>query len=87
MLLLQKSAILSLHTVIYFTHTTNDRIKAKQTQRKRHQNTAHCRQSVKQTAQRAENVVEHAVPDKNRSGALNAMRSLRRETKDNWETE
>ena len=44
-------------------------------------NTAHCRQSGKQTAQKAEKVVEHTVPDKNRSGALNAMRSTRRETK------
>ena len=38
-------------------------------------NTAHCRQSVKQTSQRAEKVVEHTVPNKNRSGALNAMRA------------
>ena len=47
-------------------------------------NTAHCRQSVKQTAQRAKKVVEH---DKNRSGALNAMRSTRREAKDTREVE
>ena len=45
-------------------------------------NTAHCRQSVKQTTQRAEKVVEHTVPNKKRSGALNAMRSTRGETKD-----
>ena len=50
-------------------------------------NTAHCRQCVKQTAKRAENVVEHTVPDKNRSGALNSMRSTRRETKDTRENE
>ena len=50
-------------------------------------NTAHCRQSVKQTAQRAKRVVEHTVPDKNRSGTLNAMRSTRRETKDTREVE
>ena len=50
-------------------------------------NTAHCRRSVKQTTQRAENVVEHKVPHKNRSGALNAMRSTRRETKDTREVE
>ena len=50
-------------------------------------NTAHCRQSVKQTAQGAEKVVEHTVPDNNRSGALNAMRSTRRETKDTRENE
>ena len=50
-------------------------------------NTAHCRHSVKQTAQRAENVVEHTVPDKNRSGALNAMRSTQRETRDAREVE
>ena len=50
-------------------------------------NTAHCRQSVKQTAQRAENVVEHTVPDKKRSGALNAVRSTQRETRDTREVE
>ena len=50
-------------------------------------NTAHCRQSVKQTAQRAENVVEHTVPDKKRSGALNAMRSTQRETRGTREVE
>ena len=50
-------------------------------------NTAHCRQSVKQTAQRAENAVEHTVPDKNRSGALNAMRSTPRETRESREVE
>ena len=50
-------------------------------------NTAHCRQSVKQTAQRAKKVVEHTVPDKNRSGALNAMRSTRRETKETRDVE
>ena len=49
--------------------------------------TAHCRRFVKQTAQRAEKIVEHTVPDKNRSGALNAMRSTRRETKDTREIE
>ena len=49
--------------------------------------TAHCRQSVKQTTQRAKKVVEHTVPDKNRSGALNAMRSTRREAKDTREVE
>ena len=37
---------------------------AKQSQRKKAPNTAHCRQSVKQTAQRAEKVVEHTVPEK-----------------------
>ena len=47
----------------------------------------HCRQSVKQTAQRAEKVVEHTVPNKNRSGVLNAMCSTRRETKDTREIE
>ena len=50
-------------------------------------NKAHCRRSLKQTAQRTEKVVEHPVPDKNRSGALNAMRSTRRETKDTREVE
>ena len=50
-------------------------------------NTAHCRQSVKQTTQIAKKVVEHTVPIKNRSGALNAMRSTRREAKDTREVE
>ena len=50
-------------------------------------NTEHCRQSVKQTAQRAKNVVEQTVPDKNRSGALNTMRSTWTETKDTREVE
>ena len=59
----------------------------KQSQRKKAPNTAHCGQSVKQTAQRAKKVVEHTVPDKNRSGALNAKRSTRRETKDTREVE
>ena len=49
--------------------------------------TAHSRQSVKQTTQRAKKVVEHTVLDKNRSGALNAMRSTRREAKDTREVE
>ena len=49
--------------------------------------TAHCRQSVKQTTQRAKKVVEHTLHDKNRSGALNAMRSTRREAKDTREVE
>ena len=55
--------------------------------KKKTPNTAHCRQPVKQTAQRAENVVEHTVPDKNRSRALNAMRSTQRETRDTREVE
>ena len=50
-------------------------------------NTANCRQSVKQTAQREEKAVEHTVPDKNRKGALNAMRSTQREKKDKREVE
>ena len=50
-------------------------------------NTAHCRRSVQQTAQRAENFVEHTVPDKNRSGALNAIRSTLKETKNTREGE
>ena len=36
----------------------------KQTQRKRRQNTVHCRQCVKQTTQIAEKVVEHTMPKK-----------------------
>ena len=68
-------------------HTPKNQIDANQTQRKKAPNTAHCRQSVKQIAQRAKGVVEHTVPDKNRSGALYAMRSTRRETKDTREVE
>ena len=68
-------------------HTPNKPNPRNKTQCKRYENTAHCRQSVKRTAQRAEKVVEHTVPDKNRSGALNAMRSTRRETTDTREVE
>ena len=68
-------------------HTSNKPNPQKQPQRKKATNQAHCRQSVKQTAQSAEKVVEQTVPDKNRSGALNAMRSTRRETKDTREVE
>ena len=50
-------------------------------------NTAHSSQPVKQTAQRAENVVEHTVPDKNGTRALNAMRSTWRKAKDTREVE
>ena len=49
--------------------------------------TAHFRQSVKQTTQRAEKIVEHTVPIKNRSEALNAMRSTRKDKKDTREVE
>ena len=66
-------------------HTPNKSNPRKTNPTQKTPNTAHCRQSVKQTAQRAEKVVEHTVPDKNRSGALNAMRSTRRETKDTRE--
>ena len=68
-------------------HTPNKSNPRKSNPTQKTPNTTHCRQSVKQTAQRAEKVVEHTVPDKNRSGALNAMRSLRRETKDTREIE
>ena len=68
-------------------HTPNKPNPQKQSQRKKGTNTAHCRHSVKQTTQREEKVVENTVPDKNRSGALNAMRSTRRETKDTREVE
>ena len=61
-------------------HTPNKPNPRKTNRTQKEPNTAHCRQSVKQTAQRAEKVVEHTVPDKNRSGALNAMRSTQRET-------
>ena len=50
-------------------------------------NTAHCRQSVNQTTQRTEKVVEHTVPNKNRSGALKTMRSTRGRQKDTREVE
>ena len=68
-------------------HTPNKPNTRKTNPTQKTPNTAHCRQSVKQTAQRAKNVVEHTVPSKNRSGALNAMRSTQRETKDTWEVE
>ena len=68
-------------------HTPNKPNPRKLNPTQKTQNTAHCRQSVKQTAQRAENVVEHTVPDKNRRGALNAMRSTQRETRDTREVE
>ena len=68
-------------------HTPNEPSPRKTNPTQKTPNTAHCRQSGKQTAQRPENVVEHTVPDKNRSGALNALRSTRRETKDTREVE
>ena len=68
-------------------HTPNKSNPRKSNPTQKTPNTAHCKQSVKQTAQRAEKVVEHTVPDKNRSRALNAMRSTRRETKDTREVE
>ena len=68
-------------------HTPNKPNTRKTNPTQKTPNTAHCRQSVKQTTQRAKKVVEHTVPDKNRSGALNAMRSTRREAKDTREVE
>ena len=68
-------------------HTPNKSNPCKTNPTQKTPNTAHCRQSVKQTAQRAEKVAEHTVPDKNRNGALNSMRSTRREAKDTREVE
>ena len=68
-------------------HTPNKPNSRKLNPTQKTPNTAHCRQSVKQTAQRAEKVVEHTVPDKNRSGALNAMRSTQRESGDTREVD
>ena len=68
-------------------HTPNKSNPRKTNPTQKTPDTAHCRQSVKQTTQRAKEVVEHTVPDKNRSGALNAMRSTRREAKDTREVE
>ena len=68
-------------------HTPNKSNPRKLNPTQKTPNTAHCIQSARQTAQRAENVVEHTVPDKNRSGALNAMRSTQRETRDTREVE
>ena len=62
-------------------HTPNKPNTRKTNATQKTPNTAHCRQSVKQTAQRAEKVVEHTVLDKIRSGALNVMRSTQWETK------
>ena len=63
-------------------HTPNKPNTRKTNPTQKTPNTAHCRQSVKQTTQRAKKVVEHTVPDKNRSGALNAMLSTRKEAND-----
>ena len=68
-------------------HTPNKPNTCKTNPTQKTPNTAHCRQSVKQTTQSAKKVAEHTVPDKNRSGALNAMRSTRRETTDTREVE
>ena len=68
-------------------HTPNKPNTRKTNPTQKTPNTAHCGQSVKQTTQRAKKVVEHTVPDKNRSGAVNAMRSTRREAKDTREVE
>ena len=68
-------------------HTPNKPNTRKANPTQKTPNTAHCRQSVKQTTQRAKKVVEHTVPNKNRSGALNAMRSTRREAKDTRDVE
>ena len=68
-------------------HTPNKSNPRKTNPTQKTPDTANCRQSVKQTTQRAKKVVEHTVPDKNRSGALNAMRSTRREAKDTREVE
>ena len=67
-------------------HTPNKPNPRKTNPTQKAPNTAHCRQSVKQTAQRTGKVVEHTVPNKNRSRALNAMRSTRGETKGNTES-
>ena len=67
--------------VIYYKHTPNKPNSRKTNSTQKAPNTAHCRQSVKQTAQRTEKVVEPTVTNKNRSGALNAMHSARREDK------
>ena len=45
-------------------HTPNISNPSKTNPTKKAPNTAHCRQSVKQTTQRAKKVVEHTVPDK-----------------------
>ena len=50
-------------------------------------NTAHCRQYVKQTDQRAKRGRRAHSANKNRNGALNPMRSTQRETKDTREVE
>ena len=74
----QLSVILSLQT---------NQIHAKQTELKRHQNTAHCSRSVKQTTQRAQRIAEHTVPDKNRSGALNEGRKTNGKSSEQRATE
>ena len=64
-------------------HTPKKPIPCKTNQTQNTPNTAHCRRSLKQTAQRAEKVVERTMLNKNGTGALNAMSSTRRKTKDN----
>ena len=65
-------------------HTPNKSNPRKTNPTQKTPDTAHCRQSVKQTTQRAK---KDTLPDKNRSGSLNAMRSTRREAKDTREVE
>ena len=75
------------HGYLIYAHSKQIKSTQIKPNAKKAPNTAHCRQSVKQTAKRAKRVIEHTAPVENRSGALNAMRSTRRETKDKREVE
>ena len=61
-------------------HTPNKPNPCKTNPTQKTPNTAHCRQSVRQTTLRAEKVVEHTVPNKNGSGALCAQCGGRQRT-------
>ena len=66
-----------------FTHIPNRPNPRKTNPTQKTSNTEHRRQSGKQTSQIAEKIVDQTVPGRDGNGALNAMRSTWRETKDN----
>ena len=83
----QHCKITTAHGYLFYAHSKET--KSMQNKPNPKDNKTHrCRKSVKQGAQqRAEKIVQHTVPDKNRSGTLSAMRSTRWETKDKREVE
>ena len=68
-------------------HSKQTKVHSKQIQRKRKPNTLHCRQSGKQTARRLKKLSSTQTALQSRIGALNALRSARREKKDKREVE